>query len=133
MRTIRRIIRILARILAPLSVAIPFSAYGTALRPEDTGLKKTAESARYLVDEKVVSVPQFAGTVINAALGIIGVVFLVLIVYGGLLWMLSEGDETKVGKARGLIFHSIIGLIVVLAAYAITSFVVGSLIAETLN
>ncbi|MEK7123168.1 MAG: hypothetical protein AAB855_04935, partial [Patescibacteria group bacterium] len=71
--------------------------------------------------------------VINAALGIIGVVFLVLIVYGGLMWMLSEGDETKVGKARGLIFHSIIGLIIVLGAYAITNFVVTSLIQKTVQ
>lgn len=102
-----------------------------ALTVEETGLSVAATNAGFNI--KDVSVEQFAGTVINAALGLIGIVFLVLIVYGGLLWMLSEGDETKVGKARGLIFHSIIGLIVVLAAYAITAFIVTSLTATTVQ
>lgn len=109
---------------------MPLIAVHAAITSADTGLSATATNAGY---QPNVSVPQFVGVIINAALGIIGVVFLVLIVYGGMLWMLSEGDETKVGSARGLIFHSIIGLILVLSAYAITSFVVGSLIKGTLN
>lgn len=112
--------------LTPLIVV-----HAGVLSPAGTGLEATATNAGYQTTG--VSVPQFVGVVVNAALGIIGVVFLVLIVYGGMLWMLSEGDETKVGNARGLIFHSIIGLILVLSAYAITSFVVGSLIKGTLN
>ncbi|MBI4253170.1 hypothetical protein HY623_03280 [Candidatus Uhrbacteria bacterium] len=114
-----------ALLFAPLVVA------QGAITSANTGLNETARNAGYQTTN--VSIPQFVGTVINAALGIIGVIFLVLIVYGGMLWMLSEGDETKIGSARGLIFHSIIGLILVLSAYAITSFVVGSIIKGTLN
>lgn len=114
-----------------LSLMPLIAVHAVVLTPADTGLPETAANAGYRTTGT--SVPQFVGVIINAALGIIGVIFLVLIVYGGMLWMLSEGDETKVGNARGLIFHSIIGLILVLSAYAITSFVVGSLIKGTLN
>lgn len=126
-----RIKHLITSVPTLFSFAVPFSVHALPLKVIDTGLNGTATNAGYKVTD--VSVPQFAGTVINVALGILGIVFLVLIVYGGMLWMLSEGDDTKVGKARGLIFHSIIGLIVVLAAYAITSFIVLSLIQGTLN
>ena len=114
---------------ASFAGAIPYGAQ--ALTSAETGLVNTASNAGLRTSD--FSVQQFVGTVINAALGIIGVVFLILIIYGGLMWMLSEGDETKIGKARGLIFHSIIGLILVLSAYAITNFVVGTLITQTIQ
>lgn len=123
--------RLFGAALLFLSLIPLIALHAAVLTPAGTGLPETAANAGY--QTRGTSVPQFVGVVVNAALGIIGVVFLVLIVYGGMLWMLSEGDETKVGSARGLIFHSIIGLILVLSAYAITSFVVGSLIKNTLN
>ena len=43
--------------------------------------------------------------------------------YAGFLWMTSSGDETKVTKAKGLMVNAVIGLAIVLAAYAITYFV----------
>ena len=113
------------------SCALPISVRA-AINSSQTGLTGTAANAG-LNTAAGFNVQQFVGTVINGALGIIGIVFLVLIVYGGLLWMLSEGDETKVGKARGLIFHSIVGLIIVLAAYAITNFVVSAIITQTVQ
>lgn len=102
------------------------------LSPSETGLDTTASRAG-LRTTGGFNIQEFVGSAVNAVLGIIGVVFLVLIVYGGMLWMLSEGDETKVGKARGLIFHSIIGLILVLSAYAITNFVVSAVIKQTVQ
>lgn len=96
-----------------------------------TGLIDTANQAG--LKTTTIDVPQYVGGIISAILGVIGVIFLVLIVYGGLLWMLAEGDETKVGKARGFIFHSIIGLILVFSAFAITNFVVNILITESIQ
>lgn len=128
-----RIITLLRRtafwVAGIFSSAFPFVAY--ALTSAETGLETTASNAGLQTSNY--NVQGFVGGAINAALSIIGVVFLVLIVYGGMLWMLSEGDETKVGKARGLIFHSIIGLILVLSAYAITNFVVGAIIKGTVQ
>jgi uncharacterized iron-regulated membrane protein len=75
-----------------------------------------------------VSVEQIVGVVINAVLSLLGVVFLVLIVYGGYLWMIARGDESKVEKAKDTISRSIIGLVIVLAAYAITYFVLSKIL-----
>jgi cbb3-type cytochrome oxidase subunit 3 len=39
------------------------------------------------------------GTIIGAVLSFIGIIFMVLIIYGGLLWMLAKGNESQVDKS----------------------------------
>lgn len=78
-------------------------------------------------------VAAIAGTVIQSILAIIGVVFLVIMVYGGILWLTSQGEEKKISNARGYIFHSILGLIIVMAAGAITQYVVNELATAALR
>ncbi len=63
-----------------------------------------------------------SGEIIKAALGILGLIFFVLLIYAGITWMTARGDEDAVTKARETIFAAVIGLSVVLASYAITSF-----------
>ena len=65
------------------------------------------------------------GTGIGAALTLVGLIFLILMVYGGYLWMTARGAEEQIGKAQKIIYGTIIGLVVVLSAYAITVFVPG--------
>ena len=72
-----------------------------------------------------------AGRVINVALSLVGIVFLVLMLYGGYLWMIARGKEERLNKAKETIEAAIIGLIIVLAAYGITYFVVSRLIASS--
>jgi len=67
------------------------------------------------------------GLVINSALSVLGVIFLVLIVYGGYVWMTAGGDEAKVEKAKQTFGRAVIGLVIVLCAYAIADFVVPSI------
>lgn len=67
------------------------------------------------------------GDVISIILTIVGLIFLVLIVYGGMKWMMAQGDESKVTEARNFIIHSLIGLIIVTAAYAIAYFIIQQL------
>ena len=64
------------------------------------------------------------GKIIKAALSLIGVVFLILIVYGGYLWMTASGNEERLKKAKTIITNATVGLIIVLMAYAITYFIV---------
>lgn len=64
-----------------------------------------------------------SGRVINTALTIVGVVFLLLMVYAGYLWMTAQGEESKIDKAQNIIKGTVIGLVLVLSAYAITIFV----------
>lgn len=72
-----------------------------------------------------------AGRVINVALSVVGLVFLVLMLYGGYLWMTARGKEERLNKAKDTIEASIIGLIIVLAAYGITYYVVSRIVAST--
>jgi hypothetical protein len=65
----------------------------------------------------------YIGTVIKAVLSLVGTIFLILTIYAGILWMTASGAEEKIKKARSILTSSIIGLIIVMAAYAITFFV----------
>ena len=73
------------------------------------------------------------GSVISILLGILGVIFLILIVLGGYWWMMARGDEGKVEKARDTMTRAIIGLAIVLAAYAITYYVVNAITESTIK
>ena len=64
------------------------------------------------------------GQVIKAILSVVGLIFLVLMVYAGMLWMTARGDEGKVEKSKEIITAAIIGLAITVSAYAITVFVV---------
>ena len=71
--------------------------------------------------------PTVVGGIIFAILSLLGVIFVVLIVYAGFKWMLAQGEEQKIKEAQSLITQSIIGLAIVLAAYAISYFVINTL------
>ena len=75
--------------------------------------------------------PVVAGQIINFFIAALGILFLVLMVYGGYLWMNARGNEQQVEKAKSLITQAVLGLIVVLSAYAITYFVVTNLMTAT--
>jgi len=62
-------------------------------------------------------------TIIKAFLSLLGLIFVILVIYGGYNWMTAGGDEAKVEKAKKIIQRAIIGLIITVAAYAITEFV----------
>ena len=62
-------------------------------------------------------------TIINVALGVLGIVAVIVIIYGGFTYVTSSGDAAKLTKARNTIIYSVIGLIVSLLAFAIVNFV----------
>ncbi len=66
---------------------------------------------------------QIVARIIRIVLGFLGTIFLILTIYSGFRWMTSAGNEDAIKKAKGTITAAIIGLVVVLAAYAITYFV----------
>jgi type IV secretion system pilin len=56
---------------------------------------------------------------INLILIVVALVFFFILVFGGLRWVTSGGDEKKVGDARAQITNALIGLAIVFAAWAI--------------
>ncbi len=69
-----------------------------------------------------------AGQIIQGLILVIGVIFGILIIYAGFLWMTARGNEEMVTKAISILQNSVIGFILVMAAYAITNFVVDRVI-----
>lgn len=65
-------------------------------------------------------------TVINVLLGVIGFIAVIMIILGGINYTTSQGDATKVKKAKDTILYGIIGLVVALLAYALVNFVLAN-------
>lgn len=68
-----------------------------------------------------------AANIINVALSLLGIIAVVIVLIGGFKWMTAGGSEDKVSEARQLIFSGIIGLAIIMSAWAITTFVLNSL------
>lgn len=73
------------------------------------------------------TLPEIIGYIIKAFLGTLGVIFLVLVIYGGYLWMTAGGDSDQVDKAKKIFINATVGLIIILASYAITSYIIEKL------
>lgn len=67
------------------------------------------------------------GSIINAVIGIIGLIAVVVIVIGGVFLVTSGGDEEKTKEGKNFITYGIIGLIVVILAYSVITFVIGGI------
>ncbi len=87
------------------------------------GLRGAGEGV-YITELKL---PTFIGNMIRTILAATGIVFLVITVWAGIIYMTASGDDTKIKKAKGMITSSVIGLIIIVGAYAITSYVVGAI------
>ncbi|MFA6454485.1 MAG: hypothetical protein WCV70_01340 [Patescibacteria group bacterium] len=71
--------------------------------------------------------------VINAFLSVIGVVLLTYMLYAGYNWMTAQGEEAKVEKAKDTLKRAIVGVIIIVAAYAISVFVMARIEVGTLK
>jgi amino acid transporter len=66
-------------------------------------------------------------SVVQAFLGLLGIIFVILIISAGYNWMTAAGEEEKVNKAKDTIKRAIIGIIITIGAYAITYFVLSNI------
>ena len=63
------------------------------------------------------------GSMVGSILSFVGVLLLILVIYAGFLWMTAAGNEKSTEKAKSILVSAIIGLIIILSAYAITAFI----------
>jgi hypothetical protein len=99
-------------------------------------LTNVGKKAEYITDTFVfadVNLATYIGTAISYILSMLGVIFLVLLIYGGFLWMTAKGDSEVVSKSKDIIINAMIGLIIVLMSYAITYYVVGKIAGTTMG
>ena len=119
-------------LVIPFLVLMPFAAGAASLTNIDTQLQNVGEGA-YGTTGAPTSLLTIVGTIINVLLGLLGVIFLLLTIYAGFLWMTSSGNEETVTKAKGILKTAIIGLIITLAAYSIAGFVIDQITGATLG
>ena len=89
--------------------------------------KQTSEAAGLVTSGHETDIRILVGRIINGFLGLIGTFFVVLIIYAGFLYMTAQGNEEQIGKAKKMILNAVIGLAIVMSAYAIARFVVNVL------
>jgi len=69
--------------------------------------------------------------ILRVAMGLLGIVAVVIILIGGFTWMTAGGNDEKVAEAKKWIFSGIIGLAIILSAYALSSWVIKELLTAT--
>lgn len=101
---------------------IPFSASDLDLGLTEIGsMLKLGER-----DPRVIAV-----YLINLSLEFVGILLLVMILWGGLQYMLSFGRDEKMKRARATIVNAILGFILILSSWAIVRFVLSSFVSAT--
>lgn len=69
--------------------------------------------------------------IVKGFMGLLGIAAVVLVVYAGFLWMTAGGEEEKVKTAKKILVQATIGLAIILMSYAISSFVISSIVGAT--
>lgn len=72
-----------------------------------------------------------AAKIISVALGFLGIIAIGLVLYGGWLWLTSGGEASKIERAKKLLISAGIGLIIILSAWGIVTFILSALLNAT--
>jgi len=88
----------------------------------DNLLKKTGAVSGYDTNVSETTISAQAGSIIRGATSLVGTIFLVLIIYAGILWMTASGNDEQVKKSVSIFRSAIIGLVIVVSSYSITAF-----------
>ncbi len=127
MMKLKKVFAVLAvfTMLAPMvamAQVVPIKATGQG----GLGLEYGAETGLGQKDIRVT-----VASIIRTAMGLLGIVAVVIILIGGFKWMTAGGNEEGADEGKKYIFSGIIGLAIILSAYALASYVITSLITAT--
>lgn len=115
-----------------LIIAVVVAGIGMAILPVEgvsainvTKDTCTANGASVICEAaKTDNATSMTTNIITTMLYILGILAVIMIIFGGIRYVLSAGDASKVKTAKDTIMYSVIGLIVAVLAYAIVNFVV---------
>lgn len=109
-------------VVTALSSLFLFSIFlAPALARDLGGLEETAQTAG--IDRPGANPTQAVTQIVQWVLSFVGVMFLILMIYGGFTWMTSGGNQESIKKAQKIVGSAVVGLIIVLSAYAITLYI----------
>jgi fumarate reductase subunit D len=110
-------------------LVLPYFVFATT-NPALDNLQRVGPEGGYAADTDEFSMSELIGTVVSSVLSLLGVIFIVLMLYGGYNWMTAAGDESKLERAKNTIRRAIIGLIILVSSYAIWNFIYYNFIAK---
>ncbi|MFC1612968.1 Mbov_0395 family pilin-like conjugal transfer protein [Patescibacteria group bacterium] len=87
-------------------------------------LDKVRMNTEYKEDTDETTLTDIIANIIKISLSLLGVICVILFIYGGYLWMTAGGNDEQVDKAKQIIKNCLIGLIIVVCSYAITYFII---------
>ena len=116
-----------AGLVAAMSLPVMVAAQSGSLSPADLGVNEIKSSIKLGGGD----VRTTAARIINVALGFLGIIAVVIVLVGGFKYMISGGNEEKTTEAKNWIVSGIIGLAIILSAWAITNFVISKLLEAT--
>ncbi|PIP60457.1 hypothetical protein COX00_03160 [Candidatus Uhrbacteria bacterium CG22_combo_CG10-13_8_21_14_all_47_17] len=123
----KKFVGFVATLTIAAGTALPAVTFAQGLTANDLGVNAISNNIKLGSGD----VRQTAANIINVALGFLGIIAVVIVLVGGFKYMISGGNEEKTSEAKNLIVSGIIGLAIILSAWAITSFVIGQLLSAT--
>jgi len=109
----------------------PTTQPGTTMPPttQSSAIKSASPSYVPLDNPlKDIKTPQMLiGKIINAAMGLIGSIALLMFVYGGFTWMASAGNPEKIKKGKDILVWAAIGLVIIFSSYALVNLIITSI------
>jgi hypothetical protein len=125
--------KLLAVLALVFTLALPSYAFAQ-LTVGGSGLQQTGEAAYgdEVTSSGNTNIGTFVGKyIIQPVIGLTGLIFLVLTVYAGIMWMTSAGDTKRVEKAKSILVATVTGAVIIASAYVIVNTVIGALSGET--
>lgn len=117
-KTIQQILLLLS---LTFLLSLPYLVFAQTNKIGDALVTVGKDSGFTEADEFTLSA--IAGQVVSVALSLLGIIFIILIIYAGVRWMTAQGNESEISVAKNILKNSIIGLIIVVSAYAIYALV----------
>lgn len=121
-----------------LLVPVVAGAVSTTDQPNDKkydpsyGLQDTTKAA-YGTIPQVGDPKTILGSILGVILAALGIIFLVQTIIAGIKWLTAQGSEDKITEAKQQIIHSLIGLAIVVSAYAIVNFVLSDVLLKAVG
>ena len=116
-----------AALLSPIMATATTSSY-ELITTESLGLEQAGATGLGQADIRAT-----IASIIRVAMSLLGIVAVVIILIGGFTWMTAGGNDDKVAEAKKWMFSGVIGLVIILSAYALATFVLQNLVDATTN
>lgn len=100
-------------------LVLPYFVFAAASPDMKSILNDVGNYSGYNASTDQGSMPQFIGQIINIFLSILGIIFIILMLYGGYVWMMAQGGDEEIRKAKDTLRRAIIGLLIVVGSYGL--------------